>query len=51
MKFLIKLDKLINTKDKMKKIIYKAANRGKANYGWLNANYSFSFANYYDHEN
>ena len=34
----------------MKKIIYKAANRGKANYGWLDANYSFSFANYYDPE-
>lgn len=34
----------------MKKIIYKAANRGKANYGWLEANYSFSFANYYDSE-
>ncbi|MDO9594789.1 MAG: pirin family protein, partial [Lutibacter sp.] len=34
----------------MKKIIYKSANRGKANYGWLDANYSFSFANYYDPE-
>lgn len=34
----------------MKKIIHKAVNRGKANYGWLNANYSFSFANYYDPE-
>lgn len=34
----------------MKKIIHKAANRGKANYGWLDANYSFSFANYYDPE-
>ncbi len=34
----------------MKKIIYKAADRGKANYGWLEANYSFSFANYYDSE-
>jgi hypothetical protein len=32
----------------MKKIIHKSANRGQANYGWLNANYSFSFANYYD---
>jgi hypothetical protein len=32
----------------MKKTIHKAVNRGKANYGWLNANYSFSFANYYD---
>ncbi|MDO9275943.1 MAG: pirin family protein [Lutibacter sp.] len=34
----------------MKKIIHKAENRGKANYGWLDANYSFSFANYYDPE-
>ncbi len=34
----------------MKKTIHKAANRGQANYGWLNANYSFSFANYYDPE-
>lgn len=34
----------------MKKLIYKAADRGKANYGWLDANYSFSFANYYDPE-
>jgi hypothetical protein len=34
----------------MKKKIYKAADRGKANYGWLEANYSFSFANYYDPE-
>jgi redox-sensitive bicupin YhaK (pirin superfamily) len=34
----------------MKKIIFKAADRGKANYGWLDANYSFSFANYYDPE-
>lgn len=34
----------------MKKIIHKAADRGKANYGWLAANYSFSFANYYNPE-
>jgi len=34
----------------MKKIIHKASNRGKANYGWLDANYSFSFSNYYDPE-
>lgn len=34
----------------MKKIIYKAVDRGIANYGWLEANYSFSFANYYDPE-
>lgn len=34
----------------MKKLIHKATNRGKANYGWLDANYSFSFSNYYDPE-
>lgn len=34
----------------MKTIIHKANERGKANYGWLNANYSFSFANYYNNE-
>jgi quercetin 2,3-dioxygenase len=27
---------------------YKAADRGYANYDWLQANYSFSFANYYN---
>jgi len=32
----------------MKKIIYRASERGGADYGWLKANYSFSFANYYD---
>ena len=32
----------------MKKIIYPAATRGSADYGWLKANYSFSFSNYYD---
>lgn len=32
----------------MEKIIYKANTRGKANFGWLRANYSFSFANYYN---
>jgi redox-sensitive bicupin YhaK (pirin superfamily) len=32
----------------MKKTIYKASERGKADYGWLKANYSFSFSNYYD---
>ena len=30
--------------------IYKANERGKANYGWLNTNYSFSFADYYNPE-
>lgn len=28
--------------------IRKSEERGKANYGWLNANYSFSFGNYFD---
>ena len=32
----------------MKIIEYKAADRGYANYDWLQANYSFSFANYYN---
>ena len=32
----------------MKVIEYKAADRGYANYDWLQANYSFSFANYYN---
>jgi len=35
----------------MNKTIYKSSNRGKADYGWLKANYSFSFANYYNPEN
>ncbi|WAC02609.1 pirin family protein [Lacinutrix neustonica] len=34
----------------MKTIIHKAASRGYANHGWLQANHSFSFANYYDIE-
>lgn len=34
----------------MKKIIHKAPQRGSADYGWLKANYSFSFANYYNPE-
>lgn len=34
----------------MKTIIHKAASRGYANHGWLQANHSFSFANYYDPE-
>lgn len=32
----------------MKIRIYKAHNRGTADYGWLKANYSFSFANYFN---
>ncbi|MEL6812319.1 MAG: pirin family protein [Bacteroidota bacterium] len=32
----------------MKKILHPAATRGTANYGWLQAKYSFSFANYFD---
>lgn len=31
----------------MRKIIQRANERGTADYGWLKANYSFSFANYY----
>lgn len=34
----------------MKKIIYRSEDRGKANYGWLDTKYSFSFANYYNPE-
>lgn len=36
-----------NTK-KMKTEFHAANSRGKADYGWLKATYSFSFANYYD---
>jgi len=32
----------------MKTNLYKASERGFANYDWLQANYSFSFANYYN---
>lgn len=32
----------------MEKVFHPAVSRGKANYGWLNANYSFSFANFFD---
>ena len=34
----------------MKKLLHPAITRGSANYGWLRANYSFSFANYYNPE-
>lgn len=32
----------------MKTTIHRATSRGFANHGWLQANHSFSFANYYD---
>lgn len=32
----------------MKTVVHKAENRGFANHGWLQANHSFSFANYFD---
>ena len=32
----------------MKTVIHKAGQRGKADYGWLQANYSFSFSNWFD---
>jgi redox-sensitive bicupin YhaK (pirin superfamily) len=32
----------------MNTIIHKSSERGKVNHGWLKANHSFSFANYYD---
>lgn len=32
----------------MKTILHKASDRGYANHGWLQANHSFSFANYFD---
>ena len=34
----------------MKTIIHKADSRGVANHGWLQANHSFSFANFYNPE-
>ncbi|RDK87172.1 pirin family protein [Marinirhabdus gelatinilytica] len=34
----------------MKKLLHPAQTRGSANYGWLEARYSFSFANYFDPE-
>ncbi|MEZ4794385.1 MAG: pirin family protein [Flavobacteriaceae bacterium] len=32
----------------MKKILHPSSTRGNADYGWLKAKYSFSFANYFD---
>ena len=32
----------------MKTVIHKAESRGAADHGWLKANHTFSFANYYD---
>jgi redox-sensitive bicupin YhaK (pirin superfamily) len=32
----------------MNKMIYRAEDRGKANHGWLDTKFSFSFADYYD---
>ena len=32
----------------MEKVIHPANSRGTANFGWLNANYSFSFANFFN---
>jgi redox-sensitive bicupin YhaK (pirin superfamily) len=34
----------------MKTILYKAADRGSADYGWLKPNYYFSFSQYYNPE-
>ena len=34
----------------MKKVFHAAETRGNANHGWLNANHSFSFANYHNPE-
>ncbi|HEX9980698.1 MAG TPA: pirin family protein [Flavobacterium sp.] len=32
----------------MKTVLFKSAERGKADFGWLKANFSFSFGNYFD---
>ena len=34
----------------MKTVVHKADSRGFANHGWLQANHSFSFANFFNPE-
>ena len=34
----------------MKLTVYKASDRGSADYGWLKPNYYFSFSDYHDPE-
>ncbi len=47
-KFVTKVTRLPFFGAIMKKILHTANTRGSADYGWLQANYSFSFANYFD---
>lgn len=42
---------ILQNQDYMKSILHKAIKRGKTDYGWLKANYYFSFAQYYNPEN
>ena len=39
-----------NESKTMNSVLHKANTRGHANHGWLQANHSFSFANYYNPE-